>query len=173
MQSFEVPTINLIVEGKRIKCIADTGADPSLVVSEQLGREILGCKYRTQAEVNNVILPSEIRHVSNCAGGNVEIIGQAKVRVKFLKLTINTPMLILAAASKRMEPLIGVYGLKQLGVRFYTPDKIDLLGSPVSTEERDQLQEVNEAVELPRTKYTQINLVIVMAKGVISRIWPK
>ncbi len=58
-----------------------------------------------------------------------------------------------------MGPLIGVYGLKQLGVRFYTPDKIDLLGSPVSTEERDQLQEVNEAVELPRMKYTQINLL--------------
>ncbi|MCP4458114.1 MAG: hypothetical protein GY816_08850, partial [Cytophagales bacterium] len=103
LQSFEVPTINLIVEGKRIKCTADTRAGPSLVVSEQLGREILGRKYRTQAEVNNAILPSEIRHVSNCAGGNVEIIGQAKVRVKFLKLTFNTPMLILAAASKRME----------------------------------------------------------------------
>ncbi|MCP4492903.1 MAG: hypothetical protein GY820_37220 [Gammaproteobacteria bacterium] len=48
-----------------------------------------------------------------------------------------------------MEPLIGVYGLKQLGVRLYTPDKVDLLGSPVSTEEKDQLQEVNEAVKLP------------------------
>ncbi|MCP4473145.1 MAG: hypothetical protein GY821_00930, partial [Gammaproteobacteria bacterium] len=29
----------------------------------------------------------------------------------------------------------------------------------MSTEEKDQLQEVNEAVTLPRTKYTQINLL--------------
>ncbi|MCP4474749.1 MAG: hypothetical protein GY821_09345, partial [Gammaproteobacteria bacterium] len=79
--------------------------------------------------------------------------------MKFQKLAFNTPMLILAAASKRMEPLIGVYGLKQLGTRLYTPDNVDLLGSPVSTEEKDQLQEVNEAVTLPRTKYTQINLL--------------
>ncbi|MCP4488767.1 MAG: hypothetical protein GY820_15865, partial [Gammaproteobacteria bacterium] len=93
LQSFEVPTINLIIEGKRVKCIADTGAGPSLVVSENLGREILGRKYGTQKEVNEAILPSEIRHVSNCAGGNVEIIGQAKVQVKFGKLSFNTPML--------------------------------------------------------------------------------
>ncbi|MCP4493903.1 MAG: hypothetical protein GY820_42375 [Gammaproteobacteria bacterium] len=132
-----------------MKCIADTGAGPSLVVSENLGREILGRKYGTQKEVNEAILPSEIRHVSNCAGGNVEIIGQAKVQVKFGKLSFHTPMLILAAASKRMEPLIGVYGLKQLCVRLYTPDKVDLLGSPVSPDEKDQLTEVNEAVKLP------------------------
>ncbi len=58
-----------------------------------------------------------------------------------------------------MEPLISVYGLKQLGMRFYTPDKIDLLGSPVSLEEKDQLLDVEEAVKLPQTKYTQINLL--------------
>ncbi|MCP4460887.1 MAG: hypothetical protein GY816_23135, partial [Cytophagales bacterium] len=58
-----------------------------------------------------------------------------------------------------MEPLIGVYGLKQLGMRFYTPDKIDLLGSPASPEEKDQLVKVEQAVKLPRTKYTQINLL--------------
>ncbi len=44
-----------------MKCIVDTGAGPSLVVSEQLGREILGRKYGTQAEINSAILPSEIR----------------------------------------------------------------------------------------------------------------
>ncbi len=58
-----------------------------------------------------------------------------------------------------MEPLIGVYGLKQLGVMFYTLDKVDLLGSPVSPDEKEQLIEVDEAVKLPRTKYTQINLL--------------
>ncbi|MCP4487132.1 MAG: hypothetical protein GY820_07425, partial [Gammaproteobacteria bacterium] len=33
------------------------------------------------------------------------------------------------------------------------------MGSPVSPDEKDQLTEVNEAVKLPRTKYTQINLL--------------
>ncbi|MCP4473680.1 MAG: hypothetical protein GY821_03755, partial [Gammaproteobacteria bacterium] len=59
LQCVEVPKLTVNVEGKIFKCIVDTGAGPSLVVPENLGREILGRKYGTQLEVEKAIYPTD------------------------------------------------------------------------------------------------------------------
>ncbi|MCP4489504.1 MAG: hypothetical protein GY820_19645, partial [Gammaproteobacteria bacterium] len=70
LQCVDVPKLKVNVEGKIFKCIVDTGAGPSLVVPENLGREILGRKYGTQAEVDKAIYPTDPQtSVSDCQGG--------------------------------------------------------------------------------------------------------
>ncbi|MCP4486001.1 MAG: hypothetical protein GY820_01530, partial [Gammaproteobacteria bacterium] len=118
LQCVEVPKLTVNVEGKIFKCIVDTGAGPSLVVPENLGREILGRKYGTQLEVEKAIYPTDPRtSVSDCQGGEVQIVGQATITLKQGGVTCNTPMLLLKANRNKMVPLIGVYGLKQLGIQ--------------------------------------------------------
>ncbi|MCP4458389.1 MAG: hypothetical protein GY816_10265, partial [Cytophagales bacterium] len=113
LQCVAVPTLKVNVEGKIFKCIIDTGAGPSLVVSENLGREILFRKYKTKDEVDNAIKRTDTStSISDCQGKEVKIIGQAIVRLKQGSVTSNTPMLLLQGDQKNMEPLIGMYGLK-------------------------------------------------------------
>ncbi|MCP4493972.1 MAG: hypothetical protein GY820_42725, partial [Gammaproteobacteria bacterium] len=121
LQCVAVPTLKVNVEGKIFKCIIDTGAGPSLVVSESLGREILSRKYRTKDEVDKAIKRTDTStSISDCQGKEVKIIGQAIVRLKQGSVSCNTPMLLLQGDQKNMEPLIGMYGLKQLGLQLTT-----------------------------------------------------
>ncbi|MCP4487483.1 MAG: hypothetical protein GY820_09235, partial [Gammaproteobacteria bacterium] len=93
LQCVAVPTLKVNVEGKIFKCIIDTGAGPSLVVSENLGREILFRKYKTKDEVDKAIKRTDTStSISDCQGKEVKIIGQAIVRLKQGSVSCNTPM---------------------------------------------------------------------------------
>ncbi|MCP4474019.1 MAG: hypothetical protein GY821_05530, partial [Gammaproteobacteria bacterium] len=108
LQCVAVPTLKVNVEGKIFKCIIDTGAGPSLVVSENLGREILFRKHKTRDEVDRAIKKTDTStSISDCQGKEVKIIGQAIVRLKQGSVLCNTPMLLLKGDQKNMEPLIG------------------------------------------------------------------
>ncbi|MCP4494611.1 MAG: hypothetical protein GY820_46020, partial [Gammaproteobacteria bacterium] len=160
LQCVDVPKLKVNVEGKIFKCIVDTGAGPSLVVPENLGREILGRKYGTQAEVDNAIFPTDPRTtVSDCQGGDVKIVGQATVCIKHGSVSCNTPMLLLKANQKKMAPLIGVFGLKQLGVQVTTVDKQELLGHDISPEQLARMSVPKAPVVWPKTLHTQISLL--------------
>ncbi|MCP4493911.1 MAG: hypothetical protein GY820_42415, partial [Gammaproteobacteria bacterium] len=158
IQCVDVPNIKVTIEGRIIKCIADTGAGPAIVVSENLGREILGRKYGTQEQVNAAIIPTEETRVANCAGEDVKIAGQAIVNMKYGKLACAVPMLLLKGESKSMEPLIGMYLMKQMGMRLITPDKKDLLGNTTMVE-LEHLHTIEEPVQLPNMKHTQIRVL--------------
>ncbi|MCP4475171.1 MAG: hypothetical protein GY821_11540, partial [Gammaproteobacteria bacterium] len=160
LQCVDVPKVKVNVEGKIFKCIVDTGAGPSLVVPENLGREILGRKYGTQAEVDRAIYPTDPRtSVSDCQGGEVKIVGQAIVSLKQGSVSCNTPMLLLKADQKKMNPLIGVYGLKQLGIQVTTVDRQELLGQNITPEQQAQMSVPKTPVVWPKTSHTQISLL--------------
>ncbi|MCP4488546.1 MAG: hypothetical protein GY820_14725, partial [Gammaproteobacteria bacterium] len=160
LQCVEVPKLTVNVEGKIFKCIVDTGAGPSLVVSENLGRDILGRKYGTQLEVEKAIYPTDPRtSVSDCQGGEVPIVGQAIVTLKGCGVTCNTPMLLLKADRKKMAPLIGMLGLKQIGVQVTTAGKQELLGHKISPEQQAQMSVPKTPVVWAKTQHTQISLL--------------
>ncbi|MCP4489681.1 MAG: hypothetical protein GY820_20555, partial [Gammaproteobacteria bacterium] len=160
LQCVEVPKLTVNVEGKIFKCIVDTGAGPSLVVPENLGREILGRKYGTQLEVEKAIYPTDPRtSVSDCQGGEVQIVGQATVTLKQGGVTCNTPMLLLKANRNKMVPLIGVYGLKQLGIQVTTAEKQELLGHDIPLEQKAKISVPKTPVVWAKTQHTQISLL--------------
>ncbi|MCP4459029.1 MAG: hypothetical protein GY816_13555, partial [Cytophagales bacterium] len=160
LQCVPVPTLKGNVEGKIFKCIIDTGAAPSLVVSESFGREILSRKYRTKAEVDKAIKRTDTStSISDCQGKEVKIIGQAIVRLKQGSVSCNTPMLLLQGDQKNMEPLIGMYGLKQLGLQLTTIDREELLGQKLTAAQKEGIPIIDAPVEFPKTRHTQINLL--------------
>ncbi|MCP4492372.1 MAG: hypothetical protein GY820_34450, partial [Gammaproteobacteria bacterium] len=58
-----------------------------------------------------------------------------------------------------MEPLIGMYGLKQLGLQLTTIDREELLGQKLTAAQKEGIPIVDAPVELPKTRHTQINLL--------------
>ncbi|MCP4486641.1 MAG: hypothetical protein GY820_04875, partial [Gammaproteobacteria bacterium] len=96
--------------------------------------------------------------VANCAGEDVKIAGQAIVNMKYGKLACAVPMLLLKGESKSMEPWIGMYLMKQLGMRLITPDKKELLCNTTAVE-LEHLHTIEEPVKLPNTKHTQISVL--------------
>ncbi|MCP4494642.1 MAG: hypothetical protein GY820_46175, partial [Gammaproteobacteria bacterium] len=58
-----------------------------------------------------------------------------------------------------MNPLIGVYGLKQLGIQVTTVDRQELLGQEITPEQQAQMSVPKTPVVWPKTSHTQISLL--------------
>ncbi len=58
-----------------------------------------------------------------------------------------------------MNPLIGVYGLKQLGIQVTTVDKQELLGQEITPEQQAQMSVPKAPVVWPKTMHMQISLL--------------
>ncbi|MCP4459153.1 MAG: hypothetical protein GY816_14195, partial [Cytophagales bacterium] len=117
-------------------------------------------KYRTNAEVDQAIKTTDTStSISDCQGKEVKIIGQAIVRLKQGSVSCNTPMLLLQGDQTNMEPLIGMYGLKQLGLQLTTIDREELIGQRLTAAQKEGIPIIDAPVELPKTRHTQINLL--------------